>query len=144
MVRPSRSSRYLDNNKNRLTGFKAIDPYLDLGNGLTVKALAQMTTDLQTQLEDYNSTIVRLDQLKNQIEEQEKAIANLSGKMLATVGLLYGNDSDQYQMAGGKKHKRHRANSQAGTGFSATTFELKTESKNGNGNGNGKKVGAIG
>jgi hypothetical protein len=144
MVRPSRSSRYLDNNKNRLTGFKTIEPNLDLGNGLNVATLTQMTTDLQTQLNEYNSTIVRLDQLGNQIDEQEKAIANLSGKMLATVGLLYGNDSEQYQMAGGKKHNRHRARSQSTTGFSATIFEPKTMSKNGNGNGNGKKVGAIG
>jgi hypothetical protein len=124
--------------KNRLIGFKTIDPNLDLGNGLSVQKLSQLTTDLQTQLDEYNSTIVRLDQMGSQIQDLEKTIAHLSGKMLSAVGLIYGNDSEQYQMAGGKKRKRNSAVSET---LSASALPMMSfTASNGNGNGNGKKV----
>jgi hypothetical protein len=140
MARRKRQSRYLKNTENRLIGYTTIDPNLNLGNGLNVKNLSELTNKLQTQLDDYNSTIVRLDQMGNQIKEQEKAIAQLSSKMLAAVGIIYGTSSDQYQMAGGKK--RQRAGSTAQKEVSSAASMLEVTASNGS-NGNGKKVKTI-
>jgi outer membrane murein-binding lipoprotein Lpp len=141
MTRPTRNSAQINNTKNRLIGFTTIDPNLDLGNGLSVQKLSQLTSDLQAQLNEYNSTIVRLDQMGSQIQDLEKAIAHLSGKMLTAVGLTYGYDSEQYQMAGGKKRKRNAAVTQT---LSAPTLPV-IESINlvKNTNGNGKKAIAL-
>jgi hypothetical protein len=142
MVRPTRTSRQLDNTKNRLIGFTTIAPNLDLGNGLNVSKLSELTADLQAQLDEYNSTIVRLNQMSDRIKAQEKAIAHLSGKMLSAVGLIYGNDSDQYQMAGGKKRQRNGTSTQNTSSSVMPMIELNTSNGNGsdNGNGNGNKV----
>jgi hypothetical protein len=145
MARRKRQSRYLNNTENRLIGFTTIDPSLNLGNGLNVENLSQLTANLQTQLDEYNSTIVRLDQMGSQIKEQERAIAKLSSKMLAAVGIIYGNDSDQYQMAGGKKRQRTGATTPKVLPAAASMLEVTVSNGNGNGNsnGNGKNVKAI-
>ncbi len=140
MVRPTRSSRNLNNTKNRLIGFTTLDPNLDLGNGLNVYSLSQLTTELQAQLDEYNSTIVRLNQMSDQIKDKERAIAHLSGKMLAAVGLFYGNDSDQYQMAGGKKRQRKGAALSNASSPFMPTIELNVSHRNENENGKKAKV----
>jgi TolA-binding protein len=137
MARRTRRSRFLSNTENRLIGFTTIDPNLNLGNGLNVENLSQLTTQLQVQLDEYNSTIVRLDQMGSQIKEQEKAIAQLSSKMLAAVGIIYGNDSDQYQMAGGKKRQRTGSTAQKVVPSASSRLEVNVS------NGNGKKAKAI-
>jgi hypothetical protein len=145
MARSRRSSRLLDNSTNRLTGFRTLNPNLDLGNGLNVYALAQMVTNLQIQLDAYNSTIARLDQMADQITEMENAIAHLSGKMLTAVGLTYGTSSDEYQMAGGKKRKRKSPVTANAQDSVSPILMVSLDNKNGssNGNGNGKSSKAI-
>jgi hypothetical protein len=141
MTRPTRNSAQINNTKNRLIGFTTIDPNLDLGNGLSVQKLSQLTSDLQAQLNEYNSTIVRLDQMGSQIHNLEKAIAHLSGKMLTAVGLTYGYDSEEYQMAGGKKRKRNSVVTQT-LSMSAVPVTVSMNVTN-TSNGNGKKAIAL-
>jgi hypothetical protein len=68
----------------------------------------------------------------SQITELENAIAHLSGKMLTAVGIIYGHDSDQYQMAGGKRRRRKTAVTPTALAASPMLM-VSLDSKNGNG-----------
>ncbi|MEO0758553.1 MAG: hypothetical protein AAFY78_16960 [Cyanobacteria bacterium J06648_16] len=114
MSRQKRRSRVLADAIVRLAGIKAIHPSLDVGNGLTVKSYDQLITKLKDTLEEYNTAISTLDQLTNVVNELEKEVRDVSGRMLSGVACFYGRDSDEYEMAGGtRRRERRRSTAQA-------------------------------
>lgn len=114
MSRQKRRSRVLADAIVRLAGIKAIHPSLDVGNGLTVKSYDQLITRLKDTLEEYNTAISTLDQLTNVVNELEKEVRDVSGRMLSGVACFYGRDSDEYEMAGGtRRRERRRSTAQA-------------------------------
>ncbi|MEL6137934.1 MAG: hypothetical protein AAFR42_11055 [Cyanobacteria bacterium J06628_6] len=108
MSRQKRRSRVLADAIVRLAGIKAINPSLDVGNGLTVKSYDQLITRLKDTLEEYNTAISTLDQLTNVVNELEKEVRDVSGRMLSGVACFYGRDSDEYEMAGGTRRRERR------------------------------------
>lgn len=110
MGRRKRNSRILTQASERLSGLKAIDPSLDLGNGLKVGEFETAITNLRATVEDYNSMLSQLDEKQNQIDAAEEAVRNLSERMLAGVAAKYGKDSNEYEQAGGvRKSERKKS-----------------------------------
>lgn len=103
MGRKKRSSRPLVKAKQRLAGFKSIDPALNVGNGLTVKSYEKLITQFEATLEKYNKTLSTLDQLKNRVNDLERQMREASEKMLSGVACKFGKNSDEYEMAGGTR-----------------------------------------
>ncbi|MDU9050979.1 MAG: hypothetical protein Q3M30_19180 [Candidatus Electrothrix sp. Rat3] len=103
MAYKRRSSQVIAEAKERATNLKAIDPNLDLGNGLTVAAFEDEISEVQTTLEQYNTLLAQADAVLNELNDREKKLGTKSGRMLAGVGVKYGKDSSEYEMAGGTR-----------------------------------------
>lgn len=87
----------------RLAGMKSIDPELDLGNGLTILSYQTAVSETEALVSMYNSHKATLGEIRNQLAEKQKALNDLSERMLIGVGAKFGKNSNQYQKAGGTK-----------------------------------------
>ena len=103
MAYKRRSSQVMADAQERATNLKAIDPALDLGSGLTVAAFEGEIAATQTALEAYNTLLAQADAALNELNDREKKLGTLSGRMLAGVGVMFGKDSSEYEMAGGTR-----------------------------------------
>ena len=90
----------------RIASLKAIDPTLDLGNGLTVESYQQSIDQVSKVMEDYNTHLSLADSLRSSIKE--KLLRAFSERMLTGVAAKFGKDSEQYQKAGGTKKSERR------------------------------------
>ena len=98
-----RSSRIIAEALERLANLKAIDPDLDLGNGLTVAAYEARINETQTSEDTYNGILAQADAAGNNFDTDEKDLRDMSSQMLSGVKVKYGRDSNEYEMAGGKR-----------------------------------------
>lgn len=105
MPRQKRNSQTLERAQQRSVSLQSIDPALDLGKGLTLKAYLSAIATHKSQLDDYNRTLSSIEQLALAVEESEKVLKDLSERMLLGVGALYGKDSEEYVMAGGARKR---------------------------------------
>jgi len=105
MSRLKRSSIILEKAQRRIAGIKAIDPSLDLGNGLNLEAFSDLADDIQQKLEAYNTVLSTVDQSYIAVQTAERSLAELSERMLLGIAVKYGKYSEEYVMAGGKPRK---------------------------------------
>ncbi|MEH2040673.1 hypothetical protein [Nostoc sp.] len=109
MGRRKRNSRTLGKAELRLASVKSISQTLDVGEGLTVKDYTEKIESVRQSLEAYNTTLSTIDILLTQLVENEQDLADYSEKILRGVAYKYGNNSHEYQMAGGtRKSDRKR------------------------------------
>ena len=90
MTYKKRSSRMIVKMRSRVTGFKSIDPKLDLGNGLSAKTFAEKLDELLEMQASYNTVLADADVLKNRLNAAEKAISEYSERVLLAVAAKYG------------------------------------------------------
>lgn len=98
-----KSSQVLAAAQTRAANLKSIAPVLDLGSGLTLAAYNTKITAAEAALEAYNIQLAKADALGNDFKAVEKELSALSTRMLAGVGVKYGKDSSEYEMAGGTR-----------------------------------------
>lgn len=104
----SRSKRLLDA-EVRAAALAAIEPPLDLGTELSVTGFKVKIDETRALLASYNGLLSEAAQLRAQFADAEKGLADLSDRMLAAVGGLYGKTSTVYRQAGGtRKQDRKR------------------------------------
>ena len=116
MPRAQRTSRILDKGQLRILKLKAIDPQLNFGNDRNLSTLATQIDQLNAKLNDYNDTIATLDTAKQKIDQLEHDMGDLLDQLLNGVSGKYGNDSREYEMAGGtRKSDRIRKSAQTRT-----------------------------
>ncbi len=116
MPRAQRTSRILDKGQLRILKLKAIDPTMNFGNDCNITVLATQIEQLQTKLNDYNTTLGKLDEAKLKIEDMEANMGDLLDQLLNAVRSQYGNDSREYEMAGGtRKSDRIRRSAETRT-----------------------------
>ncbi|MEH1813899.1 MAG: hypothetical protein V7K26_20970 [Nostoc sp.] len=109
MGRRKRNSRTLGKAELRLASVKSISHTLNVGEGLTVKDYTEKIESVRQSLEAYNTTLSTIDVLLTQLVENEQDLADYSEKILRGVAYKYGNNSHEYQMAGGtRKSDRKR------------------------------------
>jgi uncharacterized protein YciW len=98
-----KSSKHITDAQERAANLKRIDPALDLGNDLTLAAFNSQIAVVQALLEAYNTQLAKADVAGNEFRVAEKNLRTLSARMLAAVGVKYGKDSNEYEMAGGTR-----------------------------------------
>lgn len=86
---------------SRLRGLRAINPALDFGNDRNVTRLASLTSKLESKLEKHNELLTAIETSTNELRELEKQVNELSSQMLKGVEFMYGQDSSEYELAGG-------------------------------------------
>jgi hypothetical protein len=76
---------------------------------LPSNALTTLIDQLRNKLDAYNTALSVLDSYQSEICLMEKDLNSLSEQMLIGVAFKYGNDSREYEMAGGlRKSERIR------------------------------------
>jgi multidrug efflux pump subunit AcrB len=109
MARQKKVSSHIEKAQQRLNALASISATLDLGNGLTVVKYRTEVTAAQAKQDAYNALLSQVDQAYNDFLTAEKAIRDLSERMLIGVAAKYGKDSNEYEMAGGiRKSERKR------------------------------------
>ena len=103
MGRLRRTSAALEAALTRRANLAKINPALDLGYGNTLAAYDSEISDVQSKLDAYNQILAAADNALNELQDAEKALKKRSTKMLAGVGVAFGKDSSQYEMAGGTR-----------------------------------------
>jgi len=103
MPRLQRTSRILDKGQLRIFKLRAVDSKMDFGSDRNLETLSQQIEQLQTKLNDYNTTIAKLDATKLEIDEMERRMGDLLDQLMNGVSAQYGNDSREYEMAGGTR-----------------------------------------
>lgn len=114
MARAQRTSRVLDKGQVQLLKFRSIDPKMDFGNDRSLASLAKQIEQLNAELIDYNNALAQVDAKKLKLDSLEKTMGNLIDQLMTSVCGKYGNDSREYEMAGGvRKSDRVRKSIQA-------------------------------
>ncbi|NJO17342.1 MAG: hypothetical protein HC877_16845 [Thioploca sp.] len=109
MARKKRTSPTIERSQQRLSALLSIDNNLDLGNNLTSAIYREEIVKAQSLLDAYNTLLSQADGALNAFVIAEKNLKDLSERMLSGVGVKFGKDSAQYEMAGGvRKSERKR------------------------------------
>jgi uncharacterized protein YciW len=103
MAYKRKTSKVIAAAHQRAANLQSISPTLDLGNGLTLANYTDKITSAQAALDAYNIQLAQADGLGNDFKAEEKEMRTLSTRMLAAVGVKYGKDSNEYEMAGGTR-----------------------------------------
>ena len=116
-----KSSQIIADAQERSGNLQAIDPKLDLGNNLTLESYTAKISAVQTALDTYNGLLAQADAAGNDFRTVEKQLRDLSSQMLTGVKAKYGRDSNEYEMAGGKRlseinHHPHKSGGESGEG----------------------------
>jgi hypothetical protein len=116
MPRAHRTSRILEKAQIRILKLGAIDAKMDFGNDRNITVLTQQIEQLNTKLNGYNTALAQIDATKLELDEMEKTLGDLIDQMLNGVSVKYGNDSREYEMAGGtRKSNRVRRSAESRT-----------------------------
>lgn len=115
MARRKRSSTILEKAERRASGMNSIGADLNLGNDLTLDAFWDDIHDLREMQQAYNQLLSSVDQAYNEMLIAEKALAVKSERLLKAVAVIYGPDSSEYEMAGGRRRSERRRNNRAAT-----------------------------
>ncbi|MEH2332245.1 hypothetical protein [Nostoc sp.] len=104
MSRKKRTSRTLEKAQLRSAGLKSIVPNIKFDENYSLEKLIESIDQLRNKIDVYNTALSVVDSSKTEIEEMEKNLSQLSEKMLMVVGIKYGKDSREYEMAGGVRY----------------------------------------
>ena len=109
MPRQKRTYRALEKAELRVAGLRAINPDMDFGDVRNLQYITQISHQLRTKIDAYNTALSVIDSSKSEMDELEKTLTDLTDKMLVAVAFTYGTDSSEYEIAGGiRKNKRTR------------------------------------
>lgn len=103
MARKKRKSKAVELGLKRAAAMAAIDPKLDLGNGLTLDAYNGAIQTQEKAVDAYNTDLAGLDVRLTNLKANDKALARLSARMLKGVSTKFTEESDEYEKAGGKR-----------------------------------------
>lgn len=101
--RKRRFTDIVDAAEKRLAGLVAIDPELDLGNGLSITNYNEQLTLVKERIVNYNSALSAVDKESNAIDASLKVMREFNRRILAAIGAVYGYDSSEYEMVGGTR-----------------------------------------
>jgi hypothetical protein len=116
MAFKKRESKSLAIAHKRSDGLSAIDSTgtLDLGNGDTQAAYRAQMKAVSDAAETHNTNLATADKSGNVLKAEEKKLDKLSSRMLAAVKLKFGEDSNEYEQAGGVRASERKARVRAG------------------------------
>lgn len=111
MAFKKRESNTLAAAQKRSDGLMSIDDTgtLDLGNGDTHPAYRAQMKAVADAAELHNKNLATADKSSNVLKAEERKLSKLSTRMLAAVKLKYGEDSDEYEQAGGTRESERQA-----------------------------------
>jgi len=107
----TRGSAAIDKAQLRLALLKSIDENLDLGHGLTIEAYSHLINTTRAMVEANNTLVSNLEESRKTVTQMDKALSEISERMLSGVATVYGKNSMEYSKAGGSNRKRTKQSS---------------------------------
>ncbi|BAZ00360.1 hypothetical protein NIES37_43500 [Tolypothrix tenuis PCC 7101] len=107
----TRGSAAVDKAQLRLALLKSIDDNLDLGHGLTIEAYNHLINSTRAVVEAHNMLVSNLEESRKTITQMDKALSEMSERMLSGVATVYGRNSVEYSKAGGSNRRRSKSSS---------------------------------
>jgi hypothetical protein len=135
----TRGSAEIDKAQRRLAGLKSIDPNLDLGYGLTIGAYTQLIDTIQGEIARHNQRVAEIDASRKTLNEYDRTLAELSGRILSAVKIKYGGNSKEYSQAGGSIRKKSTTSNPSSESSDSTISAAIATDVAQNGNGRAKK-----
>lgn len=108
MAYQKRRSAAVEKAHGRLRGLQTTLPQMDLGNGLTLQRYAELIELAAQRLQTHNVALSEADRTRIEFAEIEASVSALSSRILSAVAAMYGRDSKEYEMAGGKPPSTYR------------------------------------
>jgi len=108
MPRKKLISTHYDEAVARKSALKSIDANLDLGSGLNIEFYEIKIKDLRDKLDDYNMYLSVIDEKRSLVMDSEKALRDVSERMLSGVAVKFGKNSEEYEKAGGTKKSNRK------------------------------------
>ena len=108
MARLKRKSLILELFRQRLAGLKAIKSKPDFGPAVTIEAYEAQGKAVIDLLDDYNQSLVALDDKQNLLEAAEKELRTWNMRILAATGAHFGPDSSEYEAVGGTRQSERK------------------------------------
>jgi uncharacterized protein YukE len=102
MARPKRNSSILEEAQRFIESLQTISETLDFGNGASVQAFLQLIEETRQALAHYNKMLTMVDEAMRDVEDAEAALKAMSKRLMNNVKAYYGEDSREFQKAGGK------------------------------------------
>jgi len=118
-----RTPRVLEKAELRVSGLKAIDPNMDFGDERNLQNMTQLIEQYRSKIDSYNTALAVIDSSKMEMKALEKKLGALNEQMLIGVAFKYGNDSPEYEMAGGVR-KSDRIRKSSATRLKGSTEEI--------------------
>ncbi len=100
MTGQKRTYRVLEKAELRAAGLKAIDPNIDFGDDRNLQNMTQLIEQYRSKIDAYNTALAVINSSRAEMNELDKALSDLTEKMLIGVAFKYGKDSREYEMAG--------------------------------------------
>ena len=97
-----------DKAKIRLASIKSIDKALDLGNDVTAAKYEAEVEAFAVRLVKYNTALSTIDDLYNDCIAQIDVLKEWNERVLNGVAFKFGNNSSQYEMAGGTRKSERK------------------------------------
>ena len=94
--------------KARITGLSSISPAPKLSEGLSIDDGNKLLADHATATEAYNAILLQADAALNALKAHERKMTDWNKRTLAGVGSAYGDDSTQYEQAGGTRRSERK------------------------------------
>jgi hypothetical protein len=107
-VRKKTVSKVIQTASKRAAGIRSIDPKLVLMDGVSLPSYEAAINDANEKMAMCNTLSSQLDEANNQFQAAERALRDLSDRVLSGVASRYGRDSDQYEMAGGTRRSERK------------------------------------
>ncbi|WP_298913670.1 hypothetical protein [uncultured Nostoc sp.] len=107
----TRGSAAVDKAQLRLALLKSVEENLDLGHGLTIEAYNHLINTTRATLEAHNTLVSNLEESRKTVTQMDKALSEMSERMLSGVATVYGRNSIEYSKAGGSNGKRNKQSS---------------------------------
>jgi two-component sensor histidine kinase len=143
MAYNKRRSTELEKAQARLRGLQATHPELNLGSGISLYEYEKLIQSVNSSLQAYNTSLSESDRNRIELQEVEAQLSTLSSRILSAIAALYGKDSKEYAMAGGKPSGGGKRKATVTSGENEA-IKLLSISQNGKTNGkNGKLNGSA-
>jgi len=140
MPRQKRNSQVIEKAQRRLESLRSVDPFLNFGNNLSVSTYTDYIEQGQQAIAKYNTLLSMVDEAQQDLEGLEQQIADISTRLLQSVGARYGKQSVEYMKAGGRPQSSKRKAALSSSVTSPTVpATLSTSEANGLGQ-NGSKA----
>lgn len=105
MPRQKRNSQIIEKAQRRLESLRSVDPLLNFGNNLSVSTYTEYIEQGQQAIAKYNTLLSMVDAAQQELEGLEQQIADISTRLLQSVGARYGKQSVEYMKAGEDRNR---------------------------------------